>query len=149
MTAEAAQWERLRFAAPYAAMEVQAQRDKHRALRENALALVRARKHTVDVAGRAQLLLGNTLLACLRTPHVGPGTCNTRACTRSCRPQVHDYNRVVSSLDARERVLFHDRLRALDKRVTPGAGKLTWSSDRATLELYFREVRRGWGGVEL
>jgi hypothetical protein len=55
--------------------------------------------------------------------------------------QVHDYNRVVSGLDARERALFHDRLRALDRRVTPGTGKLTWTSDRAVLEFYFREVR--------
>ena len=56
--------------------------------------------------------------------------------------QVHDYNRVVSGLDARERVLFHDRLRALDRRVTPGTSKLAWTSDRVTLEFYFREVRR-------
>lgn len=46
----------------------------------------------------------------------------------------------MSGLDARERVLFHDRLRALDRRVTPGLSKLTWRSDRPTLEFYFREV---------
>jgi hypothetical protein len=54
--------------------------------------------------------------------------------------QAHDYNRVVSGLDARERALFHDRLRALDRRVTPGLAKLAWTSDRSTLEFYFREV---------
>lgn len=40
MTAEVVQWERLRMAVPYVAMEIQAQRDKYRALREHALALV-------------------------------------------------------------------------------------------------------------
>jgi dynein heavy chain len=41
MSAEVVQWERLRLAVPYVAMEIQAQRDKYRALREHALALVR------------------------------------------------------------------------------------------------------------
>lgn len=53
---------------------------------------------------------------------------------------MHDYNRVVSGLNARERILFHDRLRALDRRVTPGASKLTWTGDRVTLDYYFKEV---------
>jgi dynein heavy chain len=41
MSAEVVHWERLRLAVPYVAMEIQAQRDKYRALREHALALVR------------------------------------------------------------------------------------------------------------
>lgn len=60
---------------------------------------------------------------------------------RTCAQQVHDYNRVVGGLDARERVLFHDRLRALDRRITPGCTKLAWTADRSTLDFYFREVR--------
>ena len=40
MSAEVVQWERLRMAVPYVAMEIQAQRDKYRSLREHALALV-------------------------------------------------------------------------------------------------------------
>jgi len=59
---------------------------------------------------------------------------------------VHDYNRVVAGLDARERALFHDRLRALDRRVTPGASKLGWLSDRVTLDYYFKEVCGRLGG---
>ena len=41
MSAEVVQWERLRMAVPYVAMEIQAQRDNYRALRGHALALVR------------------------------------------------------------------------------------------------------------
>lgn len=40
MSAEVVQWERLRMPVPYVAMEIQAQRDKYRALRGHALALV-------------------------------------------------------------------------------------------------------------
>jgi len=40
MSAEVVQWERLRMAVPYVAMEIQAQRNKYRAMREHALALV-------------------------------------------------------------------------------------------------------------
>jgi hypothetical protein len=40
MSAEVVQWERLRMAVPHVAMEIQAQRDKYRVLREHALALV-------------------------------------------------------------------------------------------------------------
>ena len=59
---------------------------------------------------------------------------------------MHDYNRVIGTLHATERLLFHDRLRALDRRVTPGITKLAWTSDRGTLEFYFREVTSGsWG----
>jgi hypothetical protein len=42
MSAEVVQWERLRLSVPYAAMEIQAQRDKYRALRGHVLALVGA-----------------------------------------------------------------------------------------------------------
>ena len=69
-----------------------------------------------------------------------PKTSVAHSCPRPLPFQAHDYNRVVSGLDARERVLFHDRLRTLDRRVTPGLNKLTWTSDKPTLEFYFREV---------
>lgn len=41
MSQEVQHWERLRMAVPYIAMEVQAQREKHRVLRDNVLMLVR------------------------------------------------------------------------------------------------------------
>jgi dynein heavy chain len=41
MSQEVQHWERLRMAVPYIAMEIQAQREKYRVLRENVLMLVR------------------------------------------------------------------------------------------------------------
>lgn len=48
---------------------------------------------------------------------------------------------VLGALDARERVLFADRLRRLERQVLPGAtGKLAWASPPHVLEFYCREA---------
>lgn len=41
MSQEVQHWERLRMAVPYIAMEIQAQREKYRVLRDNVLMVVR------------------------------------------------------------------------------------------------------------
>lgn len=42
---------------------------------------------------------------------------------------VRDYNRIISSLDTKERALFKERIRTLDKKIQPGMAKLTWASE--------------------
>jgi hypothetical protein len=51
MSQEVTYWERLRMAVPYVAMEIQAQREKYRVLRENMRAVVRDYN---KVGGRGQ-----------------------------------------------------------------------------------------------
>lgn len=41
---------------------------------------------------------------------------------------VRDYNRIVSSLQPKERALFKERIKSLDKKIRPGMAKLTWAS---------------------
>lgn len=41
---------------------------------------------------------------------------------------VRDYNRIVSSLQPKERALFKERIKSLDKKIRPGMTKLTWAS---------------------
>lgn len=70
---------------------------------------------------------------------------------------VRDYNRIVLALDdstkrkgddrkgpreASERLLFHDRLKYLDRRIWPGLEKFTWKSDKAALDLFVKEARK-------
>lgn len=47
---------------------------------------------------------------------------------------------VLTALDKEERRLFHDRLRYLDKRITPGVNKLAWTSPKATLDFFYKEA---------
>ena len=47
---------------------------------------------------------------------------------------------VLTALDKEERRLFHDRLRYLDKRITPGVNKLAWISPKATLDFFYKEA---------
>lgn len=47
---------------------------------------------------------------------------------------------VLTALDKEERRLFHDRLRYLDKRITPGVTKLAWTSPKATLDFFYKEA---------
>lgn len=47
---------------------------------------------------------------------------------------------VLTALDKEERHLFHDRLRYLDKRITPGVSKLAWTSPKATLDFFYKEA---------
>ncbi|KAL0040883.1 hypothetical protein WJX79_008591 [Trebouxia sp. C0005] len=53
---------------------------------------------------------------------------------------VRMYNKVLTALDKEERRLFYDRLRYLDKRVTPGVNKLAWTSPKATLDFFYKEA---------
>jgi dynein heavy chain len=45
-------------------------------------------------------------------------------------------------LDTEERKLFHDRIRALDRRIIPGVTKLNWLADKHSLDLYHKEARK-------
>ena len=47
---------------------------------------------------------------------------------------------VLTALDKEDRRLFHDRLRYLDKRITPGVSKLAWTSPKATLDFFYKEA---------
>lgn len=49
-------------------------------------------------------------------------------------------SQVLTALDKEERRLFHDRLRYLDKRITPGVSKLAWTSPKATLDFFYKEA---------
>lgn len=42
---------------------------------------------------------------------------------------VRDYNRIISSLQPKERALFRERIRSLDKKIRPGMTKLTWATE--------------------
>ncbi|CAD7695690.1 unnamed protein product, partial [Ostreobium quekettii] len=94
MSLEVHHWERMRRGIPYIAMEIQAQKEKYRVLRENVLMVVR------------------------------------------------DYNKILMALDKEEKKLFHDRIRYLDRRIVPGITKLTWTSDKHSLEYYYKEARK-------
>lgn len=52
---------------------------------------------------------------------------------------VRDYNRILSSLESRERALFRERIRSLDKKIRPGMTKLTWASEG--IEYFVTECR--------
>lgn len=59
-----------------------------------------------------------------------------------CTPiiQITGNAQVLTALDKEERRLFHDRLRYLDKRITPGVTKLAWTSPKATLDFFYKEA---------
>lgn len=52
---------------------------------------------------------------------------------------VRDYNKIISSLDFKERALFRERIRSLDKKIRPGMTKLTWASEG--IEYFVTECR--------
>ena len=53
---------------------------------------------------------------------------------------MRDYNHIISNLQSRERALFRERIRSLDKKLQPGFTKLTWESD-GVLEYFVVECR--------
>ena len=53
---------------------------------------------------------------------------------------VRDYNRIISSLQPKERALFRERIRSLDKKIRPGMVKLTWGSE-GILEYFVNDCR--------
>lgn len=53
---------------------------------------------------------------------------------------VTAYNDVMLRLDADERLLFRDRLSALDKKIAPGLQKVNWTSSKSILEFYMTEA---------
>ena len=55
---------------------------------------------------------------------------------------VRDYNKILTTLDREERMLFNDRIRHLDRRIMPGVSKLSWVADKHALEFYYKEARR-------
>ena len=52
---------------------------------------------------------------------------------------VRDYNRIVSSLQPKERALFKERIKSLDKKIRPGMTKLTWASQG--IQLFVNDCR--------
>lgn len=60
---------------------------------------------------------------------------------------VLDYNRILCSLSDDERLLFKPLISAVEKKISPGLSKLTWSADigdeyitecsNTTAEVYF------------
>ena len=53
---------------------------------------------------------------------------------------VRDYNRIIGSLQPKERALFKERIRSLDKKLRPGMTKLTWASE-GILEYFVNDCR--------
>lgn len=64
-------------------------------------------------------------------PHYSAEVYSRRGQLRVLRENVlliiRDYNSIYNSLLPRERALFRERIRSLDKKVRPGLTKLTWS----------------------
>lgn len=55
---------------------------------------------------------------------------------------VRDFNKIILALDADERKLFADRIKTLDKRMSPGLSKLSWNSSKYNLDYFSREARK-------
>ena len=53
---------------------------------------------------------------------------------------VRDYNHIINNLQPKERALFRERIRSLDKKLQPGFTKLTWESE-GVLEYFVVECR--------
>ena len=53
---------------------------------------------------------------------------------------VRDYNSIYNSLQPRERALFRERIRLLDKKIRPGLTKLTWALE-GVQEFFVMECR--------
>lgn len=53
---------------------------------------------------------------------------------------VRDYNTIINSLQIKERALFRERIRSLDKKIHPGLTKLTWVSE-GVLEYFVTDCR--------
>ena len=53
---------------------------------------------------------------------------------------VRDYNRIISSLQPKERALFKETIRTLDKKIRPGMTKLTWAAEEV-LDYFVNECR--------
>lgn len=156
-------WERMRLNIPYMAMEVNAQRERYRILRANVQTIVRMYNKVTS-----QLLFVSTHIhkescACnhasntLLPPDFPDWSDQLDVCMQpvytTVLPQFNvnqlqtpssqsdkSLLQVLTALDKEERRLFHDRLRYLDKRITPGVTKLAWTSPRATLDFFYKEA---------
>jgi len=53
---------------------------------------------------------------------------------------VRDYNRIITALNPNERLLFKERIRVLDKKITPGLTKLTWAT-KGISDFFINECR--------
>ena len=122
MLQEVFYWEKLHCQIPYDAMMVNASREKLRVLYENIMLVVRDYNRIMGALDRRIMWL---------SPHKSDG----------------DPLRT-----AKERALFADRLRYLDRWVNPGLEKLTWVSEKNALETFVKETRKRckevWGIVE-
>jgi hypothetical protein len=157
MSQEVQHWERLRMAVPYIAMEIQAQREKYRVLRDNMLMLVHDyNKVSTYVQGLHMLVHCSACArdACTSAPSSSPAVmafsralqagamCCSLVSTHINRVLLVPMAQVLTALDGEERRLFADRIRALDRRIMPGVSKLNWVADKHALEFYCKEARK-------
>eukprot|EP00106_Octopus_bimaculoides_P014248 XP_014781690.1 PREDICTED: dynein heavy chain 2, axonemal-like [Octopus bimaculoides] len=61
---------------------------------------------------------------------------------------VRDYNRIINSLNQNERGLFKERIKFLDKKISPGLSKLTWNS-KGTTDSFITECRNTAEKIQL
>ena len=75
-------------------------------------------------------------------PYVAHDICNKKEQLRVMREHVmlivRSYNDILRDINNEERRLFIDHIRRLDRRITQGMGKLTWSS-KNMIEMYVRD----------
>eukprot|EP01042_Synura_sphagnicola_P000546 gene546-588_t len=75
-------------------------------------------------------------------PYVAHDICNKKEQLRVMREHVmqivRSYNDIIRDINNEERRLFLDHIRRLDRRITQGMGKLTWTS-KNMIELYVRD----------
>ncbi|VEL40765.1 unnamed protein product [Protopolystoma xenopodis] len=57
-----------------------------------------------------------------------------------CLVICRDYNRIMNLLNGEERLLFRERIKILDKKITPGFSKIHWSV-RSMVELFVNDCR--------
>jgi dynein heavy chain len=53
---------------------------------------------------------------------------------------IRDYNKIIGSLPPKQRALFKERIRSLDKKIQPGFSKLTWVSE-GVLDFFILDCR--------
>ena len=54
---------------------------------------------------------------------------------------VRDYNEILDTLERDERLLFHEHIRRLDRRINGGLTRFTWAS-KTVIEWYVKECRK-------
>ena len=81
----------------------------------------------------------------IQIPYVAHDIANKKEELRVMREYVmlvvRDYNEIITVLNERERRLFQEHIRRLDRKIAPGISKLTWAS-KGVIDWYVRECRK-------